>query len=149
VQAPGEAQPVVRQELSGKAVAGGGGLEAGPGGLPGWTGTGLGRQEEPGVVVQSVDHPGLGAIGKLDPGGVDLPQVVGDLALETLPGSRSPPGVVSHHMVAPEGQVDGGDGRRLDPCSTELRTDPSGSPPGVILSQTADLRLEVDVDLSG
>jgi hypothetical protein len=43
------------------------------------------------MVVQSVHDPDLGSLGQVDRGGIDLPQIVGDLALEALPGLRSLP----------------------------------------------------------
>ena len=66
------------------------------------------------MVVQGVDHPDLGPILQVDPGGVDLPQVVGDLPLEPFPGLGAFARLVGHQMVTSERLVDGGDGWRID-----------------------------------
>ena len=101
------------------------------------------------MIVQSVHDADLGAVREVDLGRVDLPQVIGDLPLKALGGLRSLAGLVDHQVVAPEHLVDGGDGRRVDPCLAELGPDPPGSPPGMVLSHATDLHLQVDVDLPG
>jgi hypothetical protein len=89
-QAPREDGAVVGQALTGQAVAGRGGAEAGPGGLARRRGAGERAQQEPGVVVEAVDDPSLAVIGEHGLGGVDLPEVVGALALEALARTQLP-----------------------------------------------------------
>jgi hypothetical protein len=59
----------------------------------------------------------------------------------------SPRGLQGDEVVASKHLVDRGDCRRCDPCPSELRSDPARSPPGVILAQTADRRVELGIDL--
>jgi hypothetical protein len=100
------------------------------------------------VVVEGVHNPGLGAVLQMDLGGVDLPQIVGDLPLEALQGLGALLRLVGHQVVAPEGLVDGRDRRRGDPGALKLRSDPACSPPRMVLPELADLDLEVGVDLA-
>jgi hypothetical protein len=139
--------PLSDRSCPGHPVAGGSVLEAGPRRLGRWAHHCQGSQQVPGVVIQGIHHPDLGAIMKVDLGGVDLPQVVGNLPLEALCGLRSLLRLVGHQLVAPEGLVDGRDRRRVHPRAVELRSDPPGSPPGMILSHAADLHLQVEVNL--
>jgi hypothetical protein len=109
--------------------------------------TGPGREQVPGVVVQDVDHPCLGVTSEVDPGGVDLPQVVGDLPLEPPGGLGALLRLVGHEVVATQRLVDRGCGRRGGPGPQQLGADPPRPPPGVVLAHPADLQLEVGVDL--
>ena len=59
VQAPGEAQSIVGQDLARQAVARGRELEAVPGCLGGRSFAGKGREQVTGVVVDHVHHPDL------------------------------------------------------------------------------------------
>lgn len=123
---PVKHNPLSEMSCRGIPVTGGGLLEAGPLGSVVGLRTAL-RQEEPGVIIQGVHH---GPVGECDLGGVDLPQVVGDLPLEALGGLGSFPGLVGNRVVAPEDLMEGGDGRRIDAKASGFRSDPAGSPPG-------------------
>jgi hypothetical protein len=133
---------VVGEELARKAEGGARLREAGPGRLAAWARAGEGGQQEAGMVVQAVDDPGEPAVGQLDGGGVDLPEVVGELPFEPLPG-RLPSGRLRGDQgVAPERAVDRAQGRRLDPRPLELGLDPARAPARVPLGQRHDLGLE-------
>ena len=85
VEAAGEAQVVVREQLPGYPVGGAGGHEAGPGRLAAQTVHRERGQQEAGVVIDDVDHPARPLTGERDLSRVDLPEVVGQFALETPP----------------------------------------------------------------
>ena len=98
-------------------------------------------QAEAGVVVQAVDDPGLLASCKRDLGGIDLPEVVGRLALEALVGPRSPPRLGGDQVVAAQCLVHGRDRRGVHPSPAKLGADPARPPARMAAAQLADLRL--------
>ena len=55
--------------------------------------------------------------------------------------------MVRHQVVPPEGLVDRGHRRRVDPGAGKLGGDASGSPPRVVRAHPADLPLELGLDL--
>jgi hypothetical protein len=100
-QAAGEARVVVGKELAREPGGGAGREEAGPGRLPARARAGDGGKQEAGVIVQAVDDPGRLALGELELGAVDLPQVVRRLALEAPCRLRPPGGPGNDQVVTP------------------------------------------------
>jgi hypothetical protein len=95
------------------------------------------------MVVEDVHDPDLGLVGEEEPGGVDLPQIVGRGPLETLGGGPGPSPPRCHQVVARERTMDRRDRRRTDPLSAQLGADPPRPPLGVFFSEGADDRLDV------
>src|SRR5882762_867152 len=85
VQAAGEVQPVVREQLPGQPVGGDRGPQRGPSSLTRRCQAGVGGQQEPGMVIDDVDHPERVPVGQPMLGRVDVPQVVAVRAYEPLP----------------------------------------------------------------
>ena len=105
-------------------------------------------QADAGVVVQAVDDPGLFAALQRHLRGVDLPEVVGALALEALARLALPWWLRRDQVVAPERAVDGRNGGRCDPGASQLGMDAPRSPARVTPAQRANLDLEGGLDLS-
>lgn len=92
VESPSETQSVVREHLTGQPVTGGCNLEGIPGQLTTRSLPDQSSQQIPGMVVDEINHPRFGAVTEEDLGGVDLPQIVGDLPFEPFIGSWTPRG---------------------------------------------------------
>jgi hypothetical protein len=147
VEAAGEAQVVVREQLPGYPVGGAGGHEAGPGRLAAQAVHRERGQQEAGVVIDDVDHPGRPLTGERDLSRVDLPEVVDQLALETPPRLDPARRLRRDQVVALERLVDRRHRRRLDPGAGQLGVNPPRAPTRVPLAQLHDSQLERRRDL--
>src|SRR5262249_32775528 len=99
-QAAGEDRAVVREQLPGRAVGAGGGAEALPRELARKLPGAADSQQVAGVIVEHVEHPHAFIAGEADLSGVDLPQVVGQLALEAQPRLGFPRRLRGDQVVA-------------------------------------------------
>jgi hypothetical protein len=145
-QAAGEARVVVGEELARKPVRRARPNETGPGCLPGRRLAGDRGEQEAGVVVQAVDDPGRLAIGELELGAVDLPEVVRRLPLEAPRRLQPPLRLRGDEVVAPERAVDRRYRRRLDPRPPKLGVDATRTPARMPPAQLDDPRLERGLD---
>jgi hypothetical protein len=137
---------VVGQDLIGDAGAPDRGGEHLADGLGGGPAHQAGRHAESAVVVDPGHHLGLGAVREQDPAHhVHLPTLHRALPLPS-PELLAPlaPATQLDQPVARQASVDGRSGRDwLHPQPGELVADPTGSPPGVLATQLADLRLDL------
>jgi hypothetical protein len=98
------------------------------------------------MIVQAVDHPRLVTRAQRDLGRVDLPQVVGALALEALESLAPARPLWGDEVVATQHLVHGRDGRCSDAGAAKLGPDPACAEARVSAAQLADLRLEQGSD---
>jgi len=104
-------------------------------------------EQEAGVVVDDVDHPGGLAGGERHLCRVDLPQVVRKVALEALRRLPPPRRLRRDQVVATQRAVDHRHRTRLDSCPPKFSMDPARAPARMPLAQRHDLRLELGCDL--
>src|SRR5580698_9189575 len=119
-ETPREAGPVVAEHLGWEAITLDGPLEGFERSHCGRAGVDPSGQTKAGMVVEDVHDPDLGLVGEEEPGGVDLPQIVGRGPLETLGGGPGPSAPRCHQVVARERTMDRRDRRRTDPLSAQL-----------------------------
>src|SRR5664279_1858747 len=147
VEAAGEDQAVIGEQLARQPVGGAGGDEAGPGRLAGRACDRDRGEQEARVVVDDIDDPDRVALGEQDLGGIDLPEVVRELALEPLVRLAPPRRLRSHQVVALERPMDRRHRRRLPPRTRKLGMDATRAPAWMPLTHRHDLHLEQGVDL--
>lgn len=90
------------------------------------------------MIIDQIDHRSFGVVDTNDLGGVDLPQVVGDLTFEPFIDSRAPRWLDGDQTVANQHLMDRGHRRRINPSASQFGANPSPSPPGVILTHLTD-----------
>ena len=110
-------------------------------------GAGEGGQQIPGMVVEEVDPPGFGAVTERNLGGVDLPQVVGDLPFESLVGSRTSWRLCGHQPVTTQRLMHRRHCRCFKTLSGQLGADAAGTPTGMVSAHLNDPFLQLDGDL--
>ena len=138
VESSSETQPVVGEDLAGQPVTGGSQLKGVPGQLPGGSRTSDRSQQIPRMIIDQIHHRSFGIVGTNDLGGVDLPQIVGDLPLKALVGLRAAPRLLSDQAIANQHLMDRGHRRRINPSTSQFGANPSRSPPGMILTHHTD-----------
>jgi hypothetical protein len=99
-----------------------------------------------GVVVDQVDHPDALAAGERHLGGVDLPEIVGERALEPFLRRPAPRRLRRDQVIALQRLVDRRYRRRLDAAPSELGADPACTPTRMLPAQRADRLLEPGID---
>jgi len=124
-------------------------FQTGQGGSPGGGLTGHRGQQEPGVVVDELHDPARRPGREGDLGGVDLPQVVGDLAFKPAGGAPGLGGRGATRWFRRRAWCTVETAGGWEPRPVELVVDPPGPPPEVIFAQAADLELQFRSDPSG
>lgn len=98
------------------------------------------------MVVEHVDDPDRLGVGERDLGGVDLPEIVREGALEALVRLAPPRRLCGDQVVALQRPVDRRYRRRLPPRPCELGVDPARTPARMPFTHGHDLDLELCVD---
>src|SRR5579859_2161556 len=127
-------------------MVGTGAHQAGPGCFACGAGAGEGGDEEACVVVDDVEHPGRLAVGEPGLGRVNLPQVVGAIALKAFPGLARSGRLGCDQVVALQRLMDRRHRRWGDAGTGKLGTDAAGAPTGMVPSQVHDLQLARRLD---
>jgi hypothetical protein len=143
----GEDQPIIRQHLPGQPITTDGKFEGVPRQLPSSGLTSDRGKQITGMIIQQVDHIRFGTVSQGHFGGVDLPQVVGDLPFKPPVRFRFPPLGGGNQTVAAQHLMDGRHHRRIYPGADHFRTDPAGTPAGMIPTHLHNLCLQIGGDL--
>ena len=100
------------------------------------------------MVIQQVEDVALGLVDEHDLGGVDLPQLVGDVPLEATQRLRLPRWLIRDEMVAAQHLMNRRHRRRAHPNTAQLRSDPPSTPPRMRPTHPTDHLLELHIDLA-